>query len=206
MIAANGTHALRDIANVTMDLNGIERIQFNALGGTDIINVGDLTGTGVTQVDIDLAATLGGTTPDGQLNTVFVNGTGNASGQADSNGNWTIQLSAPLGEGTYAITASSLKSPNYIIASADGTLTITPAPLTITTADASKVYGQPNPAFTASYIGLVNGDTASSLGGTVSFRTLAGAGSPAGTYRITPAPLTVTANNATSVSTSPIAM
>lgn len=80
VIAANGTHTLftRDIANVTMDLNGIERIQFNALGGTDIINVGDLTGTGVTQVDIDLAATLGGTTPDGQLNTVFVNGTGNS--------------------------------------------------------------------------------------------------------------------------------
>src|SRR5260370_42059147 len=32
----------RDVANITMDLNGIEHIDFNALGGADNINVGDL--------------------------------------------------------------------------------------------------------------------------------------------------------------------
>ena len=47
----------RDVGNVTMDLNGIEHINFKALGGADNITVGDLTGTGVTQVAIDLAAT-----------------------------------------------------------------------------------------------------------------------------------------------------
>jgi Ca2+-binding RTX toxin-like protein len=46
----------RDVANITMDLNGIEHIDFNALGGADNINVGDLTGTGVTQVAIDWRA------------------------------------------------------------------------------------------------------------------------------------------------------
>ena len=60
----------RDIANITMDLNGIEHIQFNALGGVDNITVGDLTGTGVTQVALD----LGGA--DGVTDTVMVTGTG----------------------------------------------------------------------------------------------------------------------------------
>ena len=55
-ITANGGRVrfTRDVANITMDLNGIEHIEFNALGGADTITVGDLTGTGVTQVEIDL--------------------------------------------------------------------------------------------------------------------------------------------------------
>ena len=61
-ILANGAHALftRDVANVTMDLNGVEHIDFHALGGVDNIVVGDLSGTDVDQVNIDLAAALGG--------------------------------------------------------------------------------------------------------------------------------------------------
>ena len=39
-----------------MDLNGVEHINFNALGGADTITVNDLTGTGVTQVDDRSAA------------------------------------------------------------------------------------------------------------------------------------------------------
>src|SRR3984957_20039049 len=66
----------RDVGNVTMDLNGIEQIDFNALGGADNINVGDLTGTGVTLVSIDLSATPGGGVGDGQADSVTVNGTG----------------------------------------------------------------------------------------------------------------------------------
>ena len=60
-ISANGGRALffRDIANVTMDLDDVERIEFNALGGADNIVVGDLTGTDVTQVDLDLSAQAG---------------------------------------------------------------------------------------------------------------------------------------------------
>ena len=58
-ISANGSRVrfTRDVANVTMDLNGVENIQFNALGGADTITVNDLTGTDVTQVNIDLSAT-----------------------------------------------------------------------------------------------------------------------------------------------------
>ena len=35
----------RDVANITMDLNDVEHIDFNALGGADTITVNDLTGT-----------------------------------------------------------------------------------------------------------------------------------------------------------------
>ena len=65
----------RDVGNVTMDLNGIEHIEFNALGGADNINVGDLTGTGVTQVAIDLESTPGSGVGDGAADSVTVNGT-----------------------------------------------------------------------------------------------------------------------------------
>mgnify|MGYP003694445723 CR=1 FL=1 len=49
----------RDVGNVTMDLDGVEHIQLNVLGGADTITVNDLTGTDVNQVAIDLSATAG---------------------------------------------------------------------------------------------------------------------------------------------------
>ncbi len=57
-IAANGGRVrfFRNVANVTMDLNDVEAIDFNALGGADTIVVNDLSGTDVNQVDADLAA------------------------------------------------------------------------------------------------------------------------------------------------------
>jgi Ca2+-binding RTX toxin-like protein len=75
-IAANGERArfVRDVASITMDLNDVEHIDFNALGGADNIVVNDLSGTGVTQVNLDLAAS-GGTAADGANDTVTINGT-----------------------------------------------------------------------------------------------------------------------------------
>jgi Ca2+-binding RTX toxin-like protein len=76
-ISANGgrVRLFRDVGNVTMDLNGVERIQLEALGGADNITVNDLTGTNVTQVAIDLASPPGSSQGDGQPDTVTVNGT-----------------------------------------------------------------------------------------------------------------------------------
>ena len=76
-LSANGSRVrlFRDVGNVTMDLNGVEQVNVNALGGADTITVNDLTGTGVTQVNIDLASTPGSGTGDGQADTVIVNGT-----------------------------------------------------------------------------------------------------------------------------------
>src|SRR5204862_201875 len=74
-LSANGGRLrfTRDVANVTMDTNGVERVDFNALGGSDAITVGDLSGTAVTQVNLNLAGTLGGTAGDGAADSVIVN-------------------------------------------------------------------------------------------------------------------------------------
>ena len=75
-ISANGSRVrlFRDVGNVTMDLNGVENIQLNAMGGADTITVNDLTGTDIKQVAIDLAA-AGTNSGDGAPDQVIVNGT-----------------------------------------------------------------------------------------------------------------------------------
>jgi len=74
-ISANGGRLrfTRNIASIVMDLNSIEHVAFRALGGADNVVVGDLTGTDVDNVDVDLAATGGG--GDGAADLVTVNGT-----------------------------------------------------------------------------------------------------------------------------------
>ena len=78
-LSANGNQLrfTRDVAGITMDTNGVERVDFNALGGTDLVTVNDLSGTDVRNVNVDLAGTLGGATGDGQPDRVVVNATDN---------------------------------------------------------------------------------------------------------------------------------
>ncbi|HKH30462.1 MAG TPA: calcium-binding protein, partial [Gaiellaceae bacterium] len=75
-ISANGGRVLffRDIAGVTMDLDDVESIDFNARGGADTIAVNDLSGTDVTEVNTDLAGVPGGV-GDGQPDNVIQQGT-----------------------------------------------------------------------------------------------------------------------------------
>jgi predicted lipoprotein with Yx(FWY)xxD motif/Ca2+-binding RTX toxin-like protein len=76
-LSANGDRLklFRDIGNVTMDTAGVERVDLNALGGPDLVTVNDLSATDVSSVNVDLAASLGGTMGDGQVDQVVVNGT-----------------------------------------------------------------------------------------------------------------------------------
>ncbi|MEJ0075742.1 MAG: calcium-binding protein [Alphaproteobacteria bacterium] len=76
-IFANGSHAefTRDVANITMDLDNVETVTFTAHGGADTINIGDMTGTDVKQINLDLAATPGTPAPDGAVDTITINGT-----------------------------------------------------------------------------------------------------------------------------------
>jgi Ca2+-binding RTX toxin-like protein len=76
-ISANGSRArlFRDVGNVTMDLNSVEHINLVTLGGADTITVNDLSKTDVKQVAIDLSATPGSGTGDGQADTVVINAT-----------------------------------------------------------------------------------------------------------------------------------
>ncbi len=125
----------------------------------------------------------------------------------------------------YAIIASSAVGSglaNYTITYVNGSLTVNPAPLTITADSTTKTYGQTltftNSAFTTS--GLVNGDAVSSVteSSTGAAATAVVAGSPYaiiassavgsglanytityvnGSLTVTPAPLTITADNVT---------
>jgi hypothetical protein len=87
VISANGSRAMFTRTAGNIDLNGVERIQFEAQGQhPDNITINDLTGTDVKQVAID----LGGGAPDGgdgQADTVSINATnGHAITVADNNG------------------------------------------------------------------------------------------------------------------------
>src|SRR5262249_22601811 len=90
--------------------------------------------------------------------------------------------------GSYAITASGAVDPDYTISYIAGTLTITPATLSVTANDASKVYGSANPTFGYTISGFVNGDNASAVSGSPSLTTSATAASDVGTYPIQASP------------------
>jgi Ca2+-binding RTX toxin-like protein len=74
-LSANGSRLrfFRDVATITMDTAGVERVDFKALGAADAVTVGDLSGTDVDEVDVDLAGSLGG--GDGAADSVVVKGT-----------------------------------------------------------------------------------------------------------------------------------
>jgi hypothetical protein len=73
-LSANGHRSLflRDPGNIRMDMDGVETVQFNALGGTDTMTVNDMRGTDIRRADINVGV-LGGA--DGVLDTVTVNAT-----------------------------------------------------------------------------------------------------------------------------------
>ena len=70
-VSANGGRVrfTRDIATITMDLDGVEQIDLNSLGGADTLTTNDLSGTDLTQVNADLGAS------DGAPDNVAVNAT-----------------------------------------------------------------------------------------------------------------------------------
>ena len=121
--------------------------------------------------------------------------------------------------GNYTINLSGGSATNYNLILKTGTLTVTKAPLSARVYDETKVYGSNNPYFAIKYSGLKNGETTPEWTTYPSFQTTAtiqsGVGEYAvnvinaipknynlstiiaGTLTITPAPLTIQANNAT---------
>ena len=89
-LSANGTRLrfFRNPGNILMDTAGVERVDFNALGGADVVTVNDLKATAVRAVNVDLASALGGTAGDGAADRVTVLGT---------NGNDNIDVSGDAG-------------------------------------------------------------------------------------------------------------
>jgi hypothetical protein len=91
----------------------------------------------------------------------------------------TATPSSPAG--TYPITASGAKDPNYSFTYLPGTLTINGATVHVTANAQTKEYGTPDPTFTYVAGGLPNGDSSIIFTGSLS-RT---PGEAAGTYPIT---------------------
>jgi Ca2+-binding RTX toxin-like protein len=86
-LSASGNHALltRDVGGVAMDLNGVEEVDLNTLGGADTVTVNDQSTTGLNTLNLDLSGSGG--TFDDQIDTVVINGTdGNDVGQIRSVG------------------------------------------------------------------------------------------------------------------------
>jgi hypothetical protein len=166
-----------------------------------------------------LAVTVSNATrPYGAANPVF---TSTVSGALDGDTftntyTTTAVISSPVG--TYPINdaVGGAAASNYTIQVRPGTLTITAATIALNIAanNATRTYGSANPAFTSAITGALNGDTF-----TITYSTTAAATSSIGTYPIvptvsgaaagnytltttngvltvTPAALTVTANNA----------
>ena len=132
----------------------------------------------------------------------------------------TATVSSDVSGNPYTITASGAVDNNYTISYVAGSLTITPAGLTITADNQTSVYGAGLPVLTASYSGFVAGDTAANLSTAPTLTTMATASSRVGSYdisasgavdpdytiayvdgslSITPASLTITADNQTNV-------
>lgn len=87
--------------------------------------------------------------------------------------------------GDYSIVATLVDPDNklsgYTVVVNTGTLTVTPAPLSIVADDTSRPAGQPNPTFTGTITGIKNGDAISATQDSQ-----ATVGSAAGTYAIVP--------------------
>jgi hypothetical protein len=91
-----------------------------------------------------------------------------------------------INAGSYALTLSGLTSGNYVLTYAPGTLTVDKAALTVVAEDASRLYGDANPAFTTTLTGFVNGETLATSGvtGVGGATTSATAASAVGAYAL----------------------
>jgi hypothetical protein len=84
-----------------------------------------------------------------------------------------------------AATLEAVFTPNdtvdYTSATANASLVVLPAPLSVTASNATRAYGQANPVFNGTITGLVNGDNI-----TATYGCAATTASPPGTYPIVP--------------------
>jgi hypothetical protein len=89
-LQADGERALftRDLGNIRMDMDGVERLDLDTLGGQDVVTVGDMTGTDFRQADVNL---LGSGSADANASTVVVNGTAGADDvEVDTDGDAVV--------------------------------------------------------------------------------------------------------------------
>jgi subtilisin-like proprotein convertase family protein len=112
----------------------------------------------------------------------FVNG--DTTNQLSSQATLTTTAAAASPVGTYPITVSGAANSNYAISFVEGTLTVTPATLTVLAVNSAKVYGASLPILRVNYSGFANGDTTNQLTSQATASTTATAASPVGVYPV----------------------
>ncbi len=138
-----------------------------------------------------VTATVGnGTREYGDANPAFsVTYTGFKNGQnssvIDTLATSSSIANATSNVGTYATTATGAFDNNYTFSYVDGTLTVTKATLTATANNASRVYGDANPALSVTYTGFKNGETVSVIDTLATTSSAANLLSNVGSYAIT---------------------
>jgi Ca2+-binding RTX toxin-like protein len=99
--SSNGGRMLftRNVGNIVMDVDDVERLALNTLGATDTVTVNDLLATDVTDVDVDLG--VNGAS-DAAIDAVTVNGTVAVDVVSISGGAGAVTLATPGVEITLA--------------------------------------------------------------------------------------------------------
>ncbi len=144
------------------------------------VNTGVLT---VTSAALRLSAN-DAARPYGTDNPTFTGTLAGAVGSDVLSEQFTTAATRASAPGTYPIVPSVQGSAvaNYSSTAANGTLTVTAAPLTASVENATRLYGTANPSFTGSITGAANNEAF-----TETFATTATVQSPVGIYAVKPA-------------------
>ncbi len=142
--------------------------------GTFTINPRPLTITAT-----DAARAFGDANPSFSYASAGTNPPGITNASLGALDDVTVTTTATIGSpaGVYTLTAGGASNANYAYTYVPGTLTVNPAALTLTAANASRTYGAANPTFTGSASGLKLSDTLSDVFSTTGFTTTATAAS-----------------------------
>jgi hypothetical protein len=114
----------RNIANISMDFDGIETLNVRLLGGADLLAVDDLRGTDLRNVNADMSANGGG--GDGSADQVTVNGT-DLRDVVDVSTSGSDVLTSGLHTAT-RITGSEPANDTLLVQTGDGNDDVTVAP------------------------------------------------------------------------------
>jgi hypothetical protein len=220
----NTTGSLVPAAGDTFEINGVAQaapfLSFTTLSSSAAKSA---YGQKVTLTATVTPDTTGAATPTGSVDFYDVTSSTDLGGATLSGGSASLATSS-LAVGSHLIRLTYAGDNNYLPSLDSLTQTITPATLilTVTANNATMVYGSALPAFSYTITGFMNGDSASVVSGAASLTTTATSSSGVGSYpivvaqgtlsaanytfnfvngtlTITPAPLSVTANNQTKV-------
>jgi uncharacterized repeat protein (TIGR03803 family) len=166
----------------TGGLNATNGIVFVVPAGVPHVNAPAVTYGQSAAITINVASSyLPSTTPTGNVTVSVDNGAPITQALVDGAATFTV---SGLHAGTHNLTAAYAAQDDFLAGSSTGSLTVNPAPLTVSADNKSMIAGNPLPQLTASFTGFVNGDNSASLTTQPTLSTTASL-TVAGTYPIT---------------------